>query len=464
MKFLKTGQKNNKVNFFLNEKMNRKKKNLTYNEKEYLKNILRTRDMFISNYGKSEKIPDEILSFRKKIMIDQEFNLIQYTKLSKNRNQELQIYNSKVDDLKKRNITPSYKNNNKAYLDSNASRTSVETKLISNNLKKKFELKKKWLDDSKNTKNLTQKKYLFWNHSKILCGHHGWVRCVDVDITNDFFVTGSADRTIKIWDMATCDLKLTLTGHTDHVRGVKLSQRHPYLFSVGLDQSVKCWDLEMNKVIRSYHGHLSGIFCLNVMKDLEILLTGGRDSVCRVWDIRTKKQVMVLSGHKNTVACIDSQTGEPHVITGSHDQTIRCWDITIGRPFVVLTHHKKSIRSLIFHSKEYTFCSGSGDNLKVWKCPESRFLRNFNKRPHSMINTLAINQDNILVAGHQTGHVSFWDWKTGNCFQDSLSQPQPGSIEAEAGIEECCFDQSGKQLITVETDKTIKIWREKGLE
>jgi len=309
-------------------------------------------------------------------------------------------------------------------------------------------------------KKIKLQQHASWKQFKVLCGHHGWVRCVDVDITNDFFVTGSADRTIKIWDMASCDLKLTLTGHTDHVRDVKISQRHPYLFSVGLDQTVKCWDLEQNKVIRNYHGHLSGVFCCNIMKDLEILFTGGRDSVCRVWDIRTKKQIMLLSGHKNSIASVDSQTGEPQVITGSYDSTIRCWDLIAGRPSVVLTHHKKSVRSLLFHPVQYTFCSGSGDNLKVWKCPKGRFLRNFDKPPFSVINTLAINQNDVIVSGHQTGHLIFWDWKTGYSFQKILSYPQPGSIDAEAGIKECSFDGTGTRLITVETDETIKIWKE----
>ena len=56
------------------------------------------------------------------------------------------------------------------------------------------------------------------------------------------------DRTIKIWDMASGQLKLTLTGHIEQVTGLVVSPRHPYMFSVGLDKMVKCWDLEQNKV------------------------------------------------------------------------------------------------------------------------------------------------------------------------------------------------------------------------
>jgi WD40 repeat protein len=33
---------------------------------------------------------------------------------------------------------------------------------------------------------------------KVLSGHVGWVRSIAVDPTNEWFATGSADRTIKV--------------------------------------------------------------------------------------------------------------------------------------------------------------------------------------------------------------------------------------------------------------------------
>lgn len=59
------------------------------------------------------------------------------------------------------------------------------------------------------------------------------------------------------------------------------------------------------------------------------------------------------------------QDYEPQVISGASDQTIRLWDIGEGKRVEVLTNHKKSVKALLFHHEEYTFCSGSGDNLKV---------------------------------------------------------------------------------------------------
>lgn len=136
----------------------------------------------------------------------------------------------------------------------------------------------------------------------VISGHLGWVRSLAVEPGNQWFATGAGDRVIKvrgnctrerllltpdagqIWDLASGELKLSLTGHISTVRGLAVSPRHPYLFSCAEDkvrrwrrilcaraalirldaqrQMVKCWDLEVNKVIRHYHGHLSGVYSL----------------------------------------------------------------------------------------------------------------------------------------------------------------------------------------------------------
>merc|ERR1719431_1987445 len=52
-----------------------------------------------------------------------------------------------------------------------------------------------------------------WKLFRVISGHMGWVRSVAVEPGNEWFATGAADRTIKIWDLASGKLKLTLTGH-----------------------------------------------------------------------------------------------------------------------------------------------------------------------------------------------------------------------------------------------------------
>ncbi len=294
-----------------------------------------------------------------------------------------------------------------------------------------------------------------WKLMRVISGHLGWVRALAVDPDNKWFASGAGDRTIKIWDMASGSLRLTLTGHISTVRGLAVSPRHPYMFSCGEDKMVKCWDLESNKVIRHYHGHLSGVYTLSLHPTLDVLVTGGRDGVARVWDMRTRSNVHVLSGHTGTVSDLVCQEADPQVITGSLDSTVRMWDLAAGKSMGVLTHHKKGVRALATHPTEFTFATGSAGSIKQWKCPEGAFMQNFEGH-NAIINSMSVNDRNVFFTGGDNGSMSFWDWKSGHRFQALDTTAQPGSLDAESGIMSSIFDLSGSRLIIGEADKTSK--------
>lgn len=286
-----------------------------------------------------------------------------------------------------------------------------------------------------------------WKLFRVISGHLGWVRALAMEPGNQWFASGAGDRTIKIWDLATGTLKLTLTGHISTVRGLAVSPRHPYLFSCAEDKMVKCWDLETNKVIRHYHGHLSGVYTMALHPTLDVLMTGGRDGVVRVWDMRTRSNIHVLSGHKQTVSSIITQSTDPQVISSSLDSTVRMYDLAAGKTMGVLTHHKKGVRALAAHPTEWTFASASPGQIKQWLLPKGDFMQNFEGH-NSVINSLAVNEDNVMFSGGDNGSVGFWDWKTGHRFQYEDSIAQPGSLDAEAGIMSSMFDLTGLRLIT----------------
>lgn len=299
-----------------------------------------------------------------------------------------------------------------------------------------------------------------WKLYRMISGHGGWVHSLTVDPANMWFASGCRDGLIKVWDLASGKLRITLTGHISSVRGLAVSPRHPYLFSCGDDKMVKCWDLEQNQVIRHYHGHLHGVYCLSLHPTENLLITGGRDSVARVWDMRSKQQTHCLQGHRDTVGTILCRENDPQLITGSYDTTIRFWDLKMpSRTIHTLTHHKKSVRSLVMKPDGSGFVSGAIDNIKQWSLPDGEFVQNLSGH-NSIINSLAVNNENVLVSGADNGTLFFWDWRTGYNFQRLASPAQRGSIESEAGILAMTFDKSGTRLITGETDKTIKMFRE----
>lgn len=64
----------------------------------------------------------------------------------------------------------------------------------------------------------------------------------------------------------------------------------------------------------------------------------------------------------------------------------------------------------------------------------------------------------LIYAGPgNNGSLSLWDYNTGVAFQNMEDVPQPGSLEAEAGVFCSTFDMTGTRLITGGADKTIKV-------
>jgi pleiotropic regulator 1 len=325
----------------------------------------------------------------------------------------------------------------------------------------------KFNNNNNNNKNKNIKQQLPWKLSKLLLGHTGQVTSVTMDPFNSFFVTGSADRTMKIWDLASGKLQLTLSGHIMAIRDMVISSKHPYLFSVSEDKTIKCWDLEKNQVIRDYHGHLSAVYTIDIHPELDIIVTGGRDSSIRVWDIRTRTPIHVLTGHKNSINKVKCQNIEPQIISCSMDSTVKTWDLINGKCLKTLTFHSKSVRAFIINEKDEEIISGSSDGMKKFKLPNCDYLQdlsfwdNYNiiEQGNLIINSMSFNNENVVFAGCDNGKFAFWDWYTGEMFQNDVQIPVPGSLDSENGILCSTFDKSGDRLITGNIDKSVRIWK-----
>ncbi len=112
---------------------------------------------------------------------------------------------------------------------------------------------------------------------------------------------------------------------------------------------------------------------------------------------------------------------DPQVITAAGDAHVRTWDLAAGKCMTILTHHKKAVRALALSATDFSFASGSTDNIKKWKLPESRFVQNFaghdaiiNRlrgwllwwwRAHRCCCSLALNDDGVLVSAADNGTI-----------------------------------------------------------
>ena len=71
----------------------------------------------------------------------------------------------------------------------------------------------------------------------------GEVTSVAIGPNGQTLISGSADKTVKIWDLSTGKLLQTLAGHSDAVNSVALSPDGRCLASGSSDKTIKTWQI-----------------------------------------------------------------------------------------------------------------------------------------------------------------------------------------------------------------------------
>jgi len=94
-----------------------------------------------------------------------------------------------------------------------------------------------------------------------LSGHQDSVYCLEFD--SDKIVTGSRDRTIKVWSLHTGELRNTLRGHTGSVLCLKFDHTG-FMVSGSSDRSILVWDLNTSSMTHVIHGHSGGVLDLRI--------------------------------------------------------------------------------------------------------------------------------------------------------------------------------------------------------
>ena len=102
-------------------------------------------------------------------------------------------------------------------------------------------------------------------------GHEKAVLCIDFHKKNRIIISGSADRTVRVWrPNTTWKCVLTLLGHTDKVRSVCFIT-HSLVASGGDDCTVRLWNIE---------GFGACLFMINLeTKRVVALTTNGSDLI-----------------------------------------------------------------------------------------------------------------------------------------------------------------------------------------
>lgn len=113
--------------------------------------------------------------------------------------------------------------------------------------------------------------------------------------------SGSADRTIRIWNLTTGQLEHTLNGHTDSVLALAITPCDRFLLSGSADKTIKIWDWHKptsKPQIMAYHE--GWVTSLAITNDGKYLVSGSTDSKIKLWNLSTKELIYTIV--KNTSA------------------------------------------------------------------------------------------------------------------------------------------------------------------
>ncbi|KAJ3414799.1 hypothetical protein HDV05_006046 [Chytridiales sp. JEL 0842] len=123
-----------------------------------------------------------------------------------------------------------------------------------------------------------------------LYGHKLPVMSLDISSDSTLLISGSADKSIKIWGLDFGDCHRSLgAAHSDSVMGVQFVFGTHYFFSVGKDKGLKYWDADKFEQIMKLEGHHGEIWGLCVGKYGKFVVTGSHDRSIRVWE-KTEEQ------------------------------------------------------------------------------------------------------------------------------------------------------------------------------
>ncbi len=212
---------------------------------------------------------------------------------------------------------------------------------------------------------------------RTLGGHRSGVRCVSFhpfgEVCNyyllfKFFGSGSADLSLKIWDVRRKGCIQTYHGHSDSIETIEISPDGRWVASGSIDGTVKIWDMTAGKLLHTFHDATGPIHSIAFNPSEFVLSSCSADGYSRVYDLQTFEKISDYSdcyaekllfssdGQDLLVACQNSLqvlTWEP--ISLVCDIPVQWNQINSVKDFRILPEEDKAIA-----------CVTNGAFVEVW--------------------------------------------------------------------------------------------------
>uniref|UniRef100_A0AAY4C8Z0 Dynein assembly factor with WD repeat domains 1 n=1 Tax=Denticeps clupeoides TaxID=299321 RepID=A0AAY4C8Z0_9TELE len=225
---------------------------------------------------------------------------------------------------------------------------------------------------------------------KVLQAHVLPLTNVAFNKSGSSFITGSYDRTCKIWDTASGEelqsleghrnvvyaiafnnpygCVHTLIGHRGEISSVQFNWDCSLIVTGSMDRTCRVWDAPAGKCVFTFSDHEDEV--LDVCFDCtgQLIATASADGTARVYSAATNQCIAKLQGHEGEISKVCFNPQGSRVLTASVDKTARLWDVRSGECVQVLGGHTDEIFSCAFNYEGDAIITGSKDNTcRIWR-------------------------------------------------------------------------------------------------
>ncbi|KAJ2804246.1 hypothetical protein H4R21_001718 [Coemansia helicoidea] len=273
----------------------------------------------------------------------------------------------------------------------------------------------------------------------VLTGHADSVYCVQYD--HDKIVTGSRDRTIRVWDSTTLQCVRTLTGHDASVLCLKYD--NATLVTGSSDATVIVWNWGAGTPALRLVSHAAGV--LDVAFNDEYIVSCSKDCTIKVWRRDDGRLLRTMAGHRGPVNAV--QLCGTRIVSASGDSLIKMWDIKTGDLIRTFSGHTRGLACVQFDGR--TIVSGSSDQLiKVWDA-ETGVCKQTLRGHKDLVRTLHYAGGHRAVSGSYDQTVKVWDITTGKCTLDLKDMHTSWVFDVQF---------SASRIVSTSQDQKIIIW------
>jgi WD40 repeat protein len=287
-------------------------------------------------------------------------------------------------------------------------------------------------------------------------GHGSDVTSVAFSPNGDQVLSGSSDKTLKLWDAATGRLIRTYQGDSG-VYSVAFSPDGRRLLS-GSGETLMLWDAGTGKLLRSFRGHLSSVRSIAISPDGRRVMSGGVDSI-RIWDMETASLLRTSGTNWLDVHSIALSPDGRQLVSGGngrqiggyeHENTLMLWDAITGGLRLKLRASTEPIRAVAFALHGREIVAGSYKTISFWDPRTGKLLRRFEGHSN-WITTLAISPDGQkILSGSADKKIRLWDAATGQLLRH---------IDAHSDtILSVAFSPDGRRAVSSAWKGALKIW------